>query len=111
VPEDWEAWWQAVLNDPRARRSTAERIPARSAHAYLRLDRQRAAELTFTCIACGACGTFRTAELRKTFGADRNVNVLGISLVRCARKRTRRDEYECTFRFAPGGPDASQGVG
>src|SRR4051812_19023690 len=99
--DDAEAWWRDVLNDPRARRTQADRIPKDHVDASLRLDRWPGAFVTFRCATCGSHAAYETRELAGVFGADHNVTRLPASLVDCPEKLARR-EGACRLR-AEGG--------
>src|SRR3954471_4447675 len=98
---DADAWWRDVLNDPRARRTQADRIPKDHVDASLRLDRWRGGFVTFRCVTCGAHATYEATELASVFGADHNITRLPASLVDCPEKLARR-EGACRLR-AEGG--------
>lgn len=101
-PEAYAAYVQALLADPRLRRTRAERIPADHRDASLRLDRCPAALLTVTCVNCPASAVYAVEDLRRTFPADQNIMVLPIGLLPCRSKRDRR-EGACHLRAEPGG--------
>src|SRR4051794_20284353 len=65
--DDAEAWWGDVLNDPRARRTQADRIPNDHVDANLRLDRWPGAFVTFRCTACDAHASYQASELAGVF--------------------------------------------
>src|ERR1043165_8297556 len=67
-PEAVEAWWNAVLADPRARRTRMESIPADHRDASLRLDRCKALAVTGSCSACAATAVYTIDDLRASFG-------------------------------------------
>src|SRR3954469_13481135 len=89
--DDADAWWRDVLNDPRARRTQADRISKDHVDANLRLDRWPGAFVTFRCAKCGAHATYEAGELASVFGADHNVTRLPASLVECHDKHGRRE--------------------
>src|SRR3954469_24671438 len=99
--DDAAAWWRDVLNDPRARRTQADRIPKDHVDANLRLDRWPGAFVTFRCATCGSHASYQASELASVFGADHNVTRLPTSLVDCPEKLARR-EGACRLR-AEGG--------
>src|SRR4051794_4250611 len=99
--DDADGWWRDVLNDPRARRTQADRIPKDHVDANLRLDRWPGAFVTFRCAKCGAHAVYETRELAGVFGADHNITRLPTSLVDCPEKLARR-EGACHLR-AEGG--------
>jgi hypothetical protein len=100
--DDNEAWWHDVLNDPRARRTQADRIPKDHVDASLRLDRWPGAFVTFRCMTCGAHASYEARDLAGVFGGDANITRLPTSLVDCPEKLARR-EGACRLR-AEGGP-------
>lgn len=89
--DDADAWWRAVLRDPRARRTRADHIASGDVDANLRLDRWPGAFVTFRCVTCGAHATYEVTELAGVFGGDHNITQLPASLVDCPDKRGRRD--------------------
>jgi len=95
--DDAEAWWRDVLNDPRASRTQAERIPTDHVDVSLRLDRWPGALVTFRCTTCGSNATYETSELASVSGGDHNVTRLPASLVDCPEKPARR-EGACRLR-------------
>ena len=101
-PQDHEAWWQAVLNDPRARRSRQERLPENHRDACLRLDRCEAERLTVSCANCRASAVYTIADLISSFGRDQNMLTLPDYLLPCPSKRYRR-EGACELRATLGG--------
>lgn len=62
-PEAYAAYLRDLLNDPRVRRTRAERIPADHPDACLRLDRCLATRLTVSCTSCGRLHARRPAGI------------------------------------------------
>lgn len=104
-PDELDAWWRAVLADPRRQRSLEPSLPPDHPDAQLRLDRlaARTTLVTFQCFDCRHRGTFRTADLVAAFGPATNVNALGDTLFACIDKHARREGRFCQFRFEEGG--------
>lgn len=101
-PEASEAWWDAVLADPRARATRMERIPANHRDASLRLDRCKALAVTVSCSHCSATAVYAIDDLRASFGDGQNITRLPAYLLPCRSKRDRR-EGACELRATPGG--------
>src|SRR5437764_1722004 len=68
--DDAKAWWRDVLNDPRARRTQADRIPKDHVDAQFRLDRWPGAFVTFRCATCGAHAVYESRRNRRGVRAD-----------------------------------------
>jgi hypothetical protein len=90
---DEEAWWRDVLADTRLRLPTVKKLADKTAD--LRLDRQAAETLTFSCESCGGQSTLTVADLIRTFGPDRNVRSIAQRVLKCPNKRGRREGGEC----------------
>lgn len=103
-PEAYAAYLNDLLNDPRLRRTRAERIPAGHPDASLRLDRCATTRLTVRCEYCRASAVYAVDDLRASFGSDQNVTTLPAYLLPCGSKRSRR-EGDCHLSAAPGGYD------
>lgn len=101
-PDETEAWWQAVLRDPRSSRTHLERIPVNHPDASMRLDRCPASNVTVKCAACSVSAVYTLEDLQASFGADHSILRLPVYLLPCRSKRARR-EGECTLRAEPGG--------
>lgn len=101
-PHEHEAWWCAVLSDPRTQRTRRDHIPADHPDASLRLDRCVSPLLTVRCAHCKAMAVYTVDDLRSTYGADQNIMTLPAALLPCASKRDRRDGA-CELRAEPGG--------
>jgi hypothetical protein len=101
-PEAYAAYLRDLLNDPRLRRTRAERVPADHPDACLRLDRCLATRLTVTCQSCRASAVYTIGDLRASFGSDHNITRLPEYLLPCPSKRDRR-EGACHLRAEAGG--------
>jgi hypothetical protein len=95
---DEEAWWRDVLVDRRLRPSSDNRLSAKSADAWLRLDRMPCRSLTFACKHCRQEAKFTVAELMQAFGGDRNVRTIGREVLKCGDKRAWR-ESDCPIAY------------
>jgi hypothetical protein len=101
-PQALEDWWRAVLNDPRARRSREEHLPADHPDACLRLDRCRALAVTVKCTACDVSAVYTLDDLKASFAPSQNITRLPAYLLPCRDKHARR-EGDCDLRVEPGG--------
>ena len=90
-PDALEAWWQAVLHDPRARRTREYRIAKDHPDASLRLDRCRSLLVMVRCQSCGVSATYALDDLRRAYGDDANITQLPAALLPCPSKRDARD--------------------
>lgn len=90
-PDAMEAWWRAVLHDPRARRTREYRISKDHPDASLRLDRCRSALVMLRCDSCRASATYAIDDLREVYGSDANITQLPAALLPCPSKRDQRD--------------------
>jgi hypothetical protein len=103
-PEAHAAYLRSLMDDPRLRRTRAERIPADHPDATLRLDRCVTTRVTVACENCRASAVYAVDDLCASFGGDHNVTRLPAYLLPCASKRDRR-EGACHLRVVPGGHD------
>lgn len=87
-PEALEAWWRAVLLDPRAQPSREDRLPKNHSQ---RLDCCPSDLVTMKCRNCNAQATYTLADLIASFGPDQNIRALPVLLLPCKNKRERRD--------------------
>jgi hypothetical protein len=55
--------------------------------------------LAFSCARCGRQVIVDVADLRATFGGDRNVKTIGQHVVGCKDKAWRRDGGECPISY------------
>jgi hypothetical protein len=90
-PDAMDAWWRAVLHDPRARRTRESTIPRDHPDASLRLDRCRTALVLLRCDSCRASATYSIDDLRQVYGGDANITQLPTALLPCPSKRDQRD--------------------
>ena len=67
-PDDMEAWWRAVLHDPRARRTRESTIPRDHPDASLRLDRCWSLLVMLRCESCGVSATYAVDDLPEVYG-------------------------------------------
>jgi hypothetical protein len=100
--DEIEAWWQAVLRDPRSRRTRLERIPVNHPDASMRLDRCPASNVTVRCTACNVSAVYTLEDLQASFGSDHSILRLPVYLLPCREKRARR-EGECSLTAEAGG--------
>ena len=84
-----EAWWAAVLDDPRAR-------PRKAAHqSFVRLREHTAPTIESKCYACGIeRQSFATTDVLAMYGPDQTMAALRPLLLRCTFRR-------CTARYRP----------
>jgi hypothetical protein len=82
-----EAWWQEVLNDPRARGPRQKRLEPTGRHARFRLDRQQGPFLDLHCARCPGQMRMGLADAIRRYGEDYNVLALAQMLVTCNRGR------------------------
>jgi hypothetical protein len=77
-----EAWWAAVLNDPRVR-------PRKAAHhSFLRLREHRAPTIDLMCETCGIeRRSFSTADALAMYGLEQTMAALRPLLLRCTLRR------------------------
>jgi hypothetical protein len=88
-PDALEAWWEAVLNDPRSQRTRIEKIPADHPDACLRLDRYPQPIITVKYTYCGVQAVYAIDDLAKSFGVDHNITCLPAYLLPCPSRRDR----------------------
>jgi hypothetical protein len=77
-----EAWWAAVLNDPRAR-------PRKAAHhSFVRLREHTQPSIDLMCTNCGIeRRSFSTADALAIFGPEQTTAALRPLLLRCSARR------------------------
>lgn len=90
-PDDMEPWWDAVLHDPRARRTRESTIPRDHPDASLRLDRYRSLLVLVRCQSCGVSATYALGDLRSVYGSDANITQLPAALLPCPSEHDQRD--------------------
>jgi hypothetical protein len=84
-PEPDEAWWKAVLAEPRGRAPTEDSsIDPGSRWAYLRLDRQPA-DITVVC-DCGYSTVVHRDEMLAKLGAATNILWLARKVIDCGSR-------------------------
>jgi hypothetical protein len=101
-----EAWWAAVLNDPRVR-------PCKTVHdSFVRLREHKGPTIELMCETCGIeRRSFATADALALYGPDQTMAALRPLLLRCTFRRCRRSVRSILAMERTNGPRlAAQGL-